>query len=394
MAARPSGDDGPVPTHDELVARARALRASMRERAVRAERDRRIPRESIENILNAGLVQILVPRRWGGYGADLDTWLDVSVEISRGCAATGWVTSLFIHYGFVVSMFPEQAQQEIWKECPHVLLAASLTPVGRAETNGDGYRVTGEFPYASGVDHASWVIVCSPIQTDGSPPELRLFLLRPSEYTVRDTWFSIGLRGTGSNTVIVDDVLVPEERTIRLRDKIEGTTAGGVVNGGAYRLPMSAYNGITFLGPMLGAAQGALESYLVRTRQPRSTSASGPTIDRAHAHLALGRITAKLDTAELLIRRGLRSARQYTPRSDGAVSRARSSRDWAHSASLITEAVDELLQHSGTSAQTQEHPIQRAWRDVHAGASHFALDYARNVSAFGKALLEENWLPP
>jgi 3-hydroxy-9,10-secoandrosta-1,3,5(10)-triene-9,17-dione monooxygenase len=387
MVAHRKDQPAEIPSHDELVARARALAPAIAARATRAEMQRRVPAESVEEFVEAGLLPVLIPRRWGGYGLGMRTWFEVATEIGAACASTGWLVSLLIHYGFVVATFPEQAQQEIWKEGPDVLLAASLTPSGVAEAIEGGYRVSGEFPYASGADHASWVIVCCPVDTGTSKPDPRLLLLRPGEYSVRDTWFSIGLRATGSNTLVADGAFVPVEQTIRLQDKVSGTVPGGELNGGIFRLPMSCYNGVTFLAPILGAARGALQHYLDNIGRSKPYIPSPSYAELGHAQVALGRITARLDTAELLIRRAIADTEDAAGDRPAALLQARSARDWAHTAVTITEAIDELYHLAGTRAQSQDNPIQRAWRDVHSGASHFALSYPRNVGRYGEVLL-------
>jgi 3-hydroxy-9,10-secoandrosta-1,3,5(10)-triene-9,17-dione monooxygenase len=352
-------------TGEELVRRAAKLAPVFAERAARAERDRRLPAESVADLVAAGLPAMLVPRRYGGHQLDLTTWLDAVVEIGRGCAATAWCTSLSIHYGLLVGMFPAAAQQAVWADGPDTLVAAALFQrAGTVTAEAGGFRVRGEFPYASGVTHAEWVMVGGVPAGDG-PPQPRLMLVEPGRFHYRDDWHTVGMRGTGSNTIVVDDAFVPVEHTITFRDKVRGTLPGADLHGGMYGLPWSSYSGLTFLAPLLGAARGALD-HLVARITARGTG------ERHHVQVGIAESDAQLDAAELLIRRII--AEGAAPGRPDQVALRRASRDWCYGARLVTEAVDRVHRLAGTGGQATDNPIQRAWRDVHAGASHISLD--------------------
>ena len=353
-------------TSEELVGRAAKLAPGFAERAARTEIDRRIPAESVADLAAAELPAALVPRRFGGHQLDLTTWLDATVEIGRGCAATAWCASLAMHYGLLVGMFPEPAQRVVWAGGPGTLLAAALFQrEGAVTAEPDGYRVRGEFPYASGVGHAEWVIVGAAVRAGDGPPDMRLLLIPPGRFGYRDDWHTVGMRGTGSNTIVVDDVFVPTAHTLAFRAKVRGTTPGGDLHGGMYRLPWSSYSGLTFLAPLLGAARGALDAFTTQAVARR-------TADRHHIQVGVAEADAELDAAELLMRRVIADG-AGDERPDERAQR-RAARDWCYSGRLITDAVERLYRLAGTSAQVESNPIQRAWRDVHAGASHISLD--------------------
>jgi 3-hydroxy-9,10-secoandrosta-1,3,5(10)-triene-9,17-dione monooxygenase len=159
-------------------------------------------------------------------------------------------------------MFPEEAQQAVWAEGPDVAIAASVLPVTQVTREDGGYRVSGQHSaFASGVGHSSWVIVGGFV-SDGVTPYWAFFLIPPGEYKVRDTWFTAGMRATGSNTIITDNVFVPSTRVLSLSDLRDGKAPGGAVNESPiFRTPFFFYAPLTFATPMLGAAQGAYEHF-------------------------------------------------------------------------------------------------------------------------------------
>jgi 3-hydroxy-9,10-secoandrosta-1,3,5(10)-triene-9,17-dione monooxygenase len=375
-------------TSAELVERARKLAPSFAERAARAEATRRVPPESVEEIVAAEIPAALVPRRFGGHEFDLTTWLDVTIEVGRGCGSTAWCVSLALHYGLIAGMFPEAAQQAVWSDGPGTLFAAALFQRSGAVTAvPGGYRVTGEFPNASGVDAAQWVMVGGAVRNGGGRPQIRLLLIPPDQYAVRDTWYTTGMRGTGSNTIVVEDVFVPSEHSLSMLDKVRGTTPGGELHGGMYQLPWSCYSGLTFVAPLLGSARGAVDHFTgwIVTKKTLSRESAA---EQPHVQAGLAEVDARLDAAELLLRRAVAEAERGSPSEQ--VQR-RATRDWGYSARLVTEAVEQLYRLGGTGVQAEGNPIQRAWRDVHAGASHISLDAQSTAIQYGRALLG---LPP
>jgi 3-hydroxy-9,10-secoandrosta-1,3,5(10)-triene-9,17-dione monooxygenase len=375
-------------SHDELLAGARALVPVIAARANQAEADRRLPAATIEELVALGVPGALVPRVFGGAQLGLRTWMEVAAELGRGCASTAWCASLAMHYGLVLGLFPEPAQEAVWRDGPDVLVAAALFQSDGAITRTDaGFAVTGSFPNASGVDHASWVLVGGPVvgpDRKPGPPDYQLFLLPPGSYTVRDTWFATGMRATGSNTIVAADVVVPPEHTLSLRDKVHGTTPGGALHGGMYQLPWSSYTGITFVPPMLGAARGALEEFTSRIAG-RRTLGGGAVAEQHHVIAGVAEVHAALDAAELLLARAVTDA--SGPDRPPASLQRRATRDWCYSARLVTGALDRLLRLCGTSVHRDGSPIQRAWRDVHTAASHVSLDFDTTAVGFGRELL-------
>ena len=304
--------DGAADSHAEVVSRVRALTAGIRERAAAAEEARTLPRESIDALLAAGITRILVPPRFGGYALGLDTWFEVVREIGKADASHAWCASLMIHHPHYISQFAEDAQKAVWADGLDVPIAASILPSARVTSAAGGYRISGQFPFASGINHSRWVILGGMVEA-GGPPEWTFFLVGAKDFKVVDTWFTGAMRATGSNTAVCDEVLVPESYTVRLSDLREGKGPGGALHAHPiYRAPFIAYAPLTFVTPMLGGAQGAYQMLRDWTRTRRGTG--GVVLaEITSIQVQLARAAADLDAAELLLRRAVDTAQSPTP---------------------------------------------------------------------------------
>src|SRR5579863_10632734 len=154
-------------THDAVLGRVRGLTGRIRGAAATAEEARTIPREIVDALLGAGISRILIPPRFGGYGLGLDTWFEVVREIGKADASHGWCASLMIHHPHYVSQFSEEAQKAVWADGLDQSIAASIQPVGKVEHTEGGYRISGQFPFASGINHSRWLIVGALLRTEG-----------------------------------------------------------------------------------------------------------------------------------------------------------------------------------------------------------------------------------
>ena len=178
-------------THDAVLGRVRQLTGRIRDAAGAAEEARTIPREMVDAFLGAGISRILIPPRFGGYGLGLDTWFAVVREIGKADASHAWCASLMIHHPHYVSQFPEEAQKAVWADGLDQSIAASIQPLGKIEPAESGYRVSGQFPFASGVNHSRWLIVGALLGTEGRP-DAAFFLVRPGEYKVAEFLVHVG----------------------------------------------------------------------------------------------------------------------------------------------------------------------------------------------------------
>jgi len=368
-------------TKEEVLTRVRPLVSGIGARAAAAEEARRLPAESISEMMDAGIARILMPPRYGGYGLGIDAWFEVVREISRADASHGWCASLIIHHPHMVAQFPEEAQQAVWADGPDVAIAASVLPTTRITRDGDGFRISGDqSAFTSGVHHSSWVIIGGMLD-EGAGPQWALFLIPPGQYTVRDTWFTSGMRATGSNTVVTNDVFVPRTRMVRVEDLRLGTCPGGAIHADPiYHAPFFSYSPLTFAAPMLGAAQGAYVFFREWTKE-RKARRGVAVAEVVSVQVRMARAAADLDAAELLLQRAAQVPHVHQPPPELL---ARSVRDYSRVAELILHAIDELMALSGAAGFANANPIQRAWRDLHFAGMHVGLNAENNYAHFGR----------
>lgn len=374
-------------THDLLVERARGLVPVLRARADEADQTRRLHAETVDELVAAGLTSPTKPALWGGPQLGFDTVFDIGLELARGCPSTSWVTSVVGTHGYWIACFPEATQQLVWgTNDTEALVAASLAPVGQVERVKGGYRISGRFDYASGVDYATCVLVGAVLRDDDKEPAERVFLVWPSDYTIHDTWHTVGMRGTGSNLVVVEDAFVPDEHTLALDDILNGTGPGADLHDDPlYRLPMAAYGGFLVIPALLGTALSALEAFVEWQTERVSHTRSA---DSPHMQLGVGRAAADLRAAELVVRRLLDESAHAAVTGDITLElRARFKLDFAYSGGLIARGVETLMQLAGTRGMFVDCVMERAWRDVRMAATHITLDFNAMGTHYGRLAL-------
>jgi 3-hydroxy-9,10-secoandrosta-1,3,5(10)-triene-9,17-dione monooxygenase len=396
MAEAKTDQRGAAPRFEELVARAEELVPVLRERAPRAEQLRRLPDETIADLHASGLFRMLQPARVGGSELRYRALCELSTVIGRGCGSTAWVLANLAAHHWLLGMWPRQAQDEIWSESPDSLISSALIfPRGRARRVPGGYRLSGRWPFSSGVDPSTWNMfgaVVSDEETGQSEP--RMFLVPVSDYAIIDTWQVIGLAGTGSKDVEVADVFVPGYRTLAADQIRGGPTPGSEANPGTlYQLPAISLFAFAIAGVSLGIARGAVQHFTESTRNRLSSYTGRNLADVATLQVRLAEAAALADAAEAIMLRDCDEATRITQ--SGVVpsieQKASYRRDGAFAATLCTRAVDLLFAATGGGAIYERNPIQRAFRDVHAANAHYVLNWDVNGAMYGRVALG---LPP
>jgi 3-hydroxy-9,10-secoandrosta-1,3,5(10)-triene-9,17-dione monooxygenase len=387
-----AGRTGGPPDFAKLLQRAEALVPVLRERAAQAEELRRMPDETIEDLHRSGLFRILQPKRVGGSELPFRAIVELVSAISRGDGSTGWVLANLAAHHWLLGMWPKQAQDEIWGESPDNLIGSALIfPRGRAKPVPGGYRLTGRWPFSSGVDAATWSLIGAIVHDQESgTAEPRIFVLPASDFTIIDTWHVIGLAGTGSKDVAVEDVFVPEYRSVAVREITGGPNPGSAVNPSVlYQLPAISLFAFCIAGVSLGIAQGAIE-YFVETMRTRTSYYTGRNLaDFVTVQVHLAEAAAIADSARAVLLGDCDEATRIV--GEGQIPsldhRARYRRDGAYAATLCTKAVDVLFQATGGGAIYARNPLQRAFRDVHAANAHYVLNWDINGAMYGRVAL-------
>jgi len=376
----------------QLVDRARDLGPVLAERARQAELDRRVSRETDRDFREAGFYRALQPARYGGMELDYGAQTAFARELGRSCASSAWVGGIIACHGWVAGMFPDSAQAEIWGDDADVAVATSFLPVGvTAERNGRDLHISGRWRFSIGVDLCGWAIllVMLPAAGGNGPPDPVFAMVDLADCKVEDAWNSAGLSASGSNDIVVEGAVIPPHRAIRVRDLRGDATPGSEAHDSyLYRLPLFAVFPFNIIGPALGAARGALDAVIgdLTGRQ----SVTGTDLSRvATVHQRLGKASALLDAADAVIAQ-LRAEIVAKGKSGGTFEmsdRGRYRLNLGHVAQSCCDAVDELLPLTGGRGLETSHPMQRAWRDVHAVSQHIGLVWDLQTGLYGNILL-------
>jgi 3-hydroxy-9,10-secoandrosta-1,3,5(10)-triene-9,17-dione monooxygenase len=375
-----------IPAAEDLVARARALAPRLRERAMRAERDRNIPEESVDEFIAAGLIHTLQPKRWGGYEHDHEVAFDIAVALGQStCGSSAWCLNYLADHACMVALFPEEAQHDVWSRNTAACIATSAAPTGKVAPAPGGYRLDGRWSWCSGLRHSHWIMIGGLVQRDGEDhPDMRLYLVPVSELKQDDTWYCAGLRGSGSNTAVLDDVFVPEHRSVSFSTLREGCSPGSKVNANPiYRAPFIAVHSYALLGPVLGLARGAYDEFVQWTRRRYLTYTGLAIAQHVPVQIRIAEIAAQIDAAELLARRAFALARaDYAGMS--LQTRTLLRRDFTFAVRSLRDAMEELIKISGSSGLLDDNPVQRCWRDIHAISSHVVMNWDVPAENFGR----------
>ena len=374
----------------EVLARVQTLLPGIAERAAGAEEDRRIPDRSIAELTDAGVFRMLQPKRFGGAECDPTTFFQAVRAIAGACGSTGWVSAVLGVHPWQLGLFPEKAQDDVWAADPDTLVSSSYAPVGRLTKVEGGYELAaGRWSFSSGCDHASWALLGGLlVGDDGRPVDFLTVLVPRGDYRVDDVWDVMGLRATGSNDVVVERAFVPEHRVLRNYEHSQLRGPGQRVNPGPlYRMPFGAVFTTTVTAPLVGAVTGCYESYISAMRdRVRLSLGGGRFAEDAFAQVAVARVASEIDAAVLQLDRNIGELYRYAVAGEEIPMelRLRTRRDQVRATERSLAAVDLLFKTAGGNSLRRGNPVERAWRDVHAGSVHVANDVERTLALYGK----------
>jgi 3-hydroxy-9,10-secoandrosta-1,3,5(10)-triene-9,17-dione monooxygenase len=375
---------------NEVLAGVRELLPTLRERAQETEDARVVPADSIKALGETGFFRLLQPAAFGGYEADPMTFYTAVRLIASACGSTGWVSSVLGVHPWHLGLFTPQAQQEVWGTDQSTRLSSSYAPTGRAVRADGGHTVGGRWSFSSGCDHATWVLL-GQIVTDeeNRPVDFRTFLLPRSDYAIEDVWDTVGLRGTGSNDIVVSDVFVPEHRSLSFIDVTKLVVPGQELNRGPlFRLPYGSVFPYGITTPLIGMATGAYDAHVDYTRnRVRVAYAGQKAAQDPHAQVRVAEAAAEIDGAWLALERNMTELMGHVRAGEEIPLslRLRVRRDQVLGTAASIRAVDRLFENSGGRALKTGTPIQRFWRDVHAGRVHAINDPERALTLYGGA---------
>ena len=367
---------------------------AFRERADRCEQDRKVPDESIEALLDSGVLRALQPARFGGLEVEPVDFYEAASRIGEHCASTAWVTGILAVHSWQLGLFPDLAQQAVWADDPTALISSSYAPTGKIEVVDGGYRVSGRWNFSSGCQHARWVflggIVPDGPKTWGGLPDIRTFLLPEADYRIEDTWHTAGMIGTGSHDIVVDGAFVPEHCTLPFANLVTNECEGWEVNSAPlFRAPFAAIFVNCLAAPAIGNARRALEVYTDRCRAKVERAAGRRDPLDPPAQVIVAESVADLDGVGLQRRHNLEEMMAYVRRDETIPvdRRARYRWDAGRAACVSADVCSRIFDAGGGRGIFLSEPLQRAFRDARVMAVHAYTQRDKAARVYGRAAL-------
>jgi alkylation response protein AidB-like acyl-CoA dehydrogenase len=389
-----SGDDSLLAEDERAVLeQARALIPRVRARAGAAAAARMLPAETIAEYRAAGILRILQPNRFGGMQGRFSLFSRIVEELTHGCASSGWVYAVLAEHQWIIAQYPERAQIDVWGDDPEAVAASSLAPRAAAKRVTDGWRLSGRYPVSSGCDYAQWAIIGAFLGEMGDPRTIAYLLVPFTEIEIDDDWHVLGLLGSGSKSLILRDVFVPEHRVVMVSDLFAGTPPGAAVHPDYPVLRAPRGYLVSYSLPPVAIALGqraldaACRSFAVRvSRGVRRLAQS------EYVQMTLGEAAAAIDTATMLLHLG-REASTREVSSGRRITEAealRARRDMTYAQHQVGWAVDRLCELSGARSVYDGDPLQEIRRDLMTVLTHTAASRQAAMAPYGQMLLNAN----
>jgi alkylation response protein AidB-like acyl-CoA dehydrogenase len=363
---------------------AAALVPKIAKRAAQTEANRMISAETIAELRAAGLMRMGQPKRLGGIEVGVDELAKIVAVLARGCASTAWVCGISNDHAIMVSKFDPRAADDVWGKNPDALIYAGYHPAGTVEKVEGGFRLAGTWGFASGCDHADWVLLGSFLPIGNGPPTASLCLVPRSEITIEDNWQVMGLAGTGSKNLVAKGTFVPTYRTLSLAVINNGVVGERPDLTPVQQVPQVSTVPFIFAATGLGIAETMLETM---TQQIATRSSRGVQLAEIQSlQLSIAESAAEIECARMLMERDLAEA-MATVRAGKTLDikmRARNRRDQAYMGRLCRRAVDRLFAVAGSQGNFDSHVAQRNFRDMVAVSTHVAVAWEISGATYGR----------
>lgn len=368
----------------ELLAAAREMKPRLMERSAAAESARQIPEETINDFRQAGFLKILQPKKYGGYELPPQVLTDVIHEIASACGSSGWTLAVLGLHQWEVQLLSDEAMDAIWGDSPEILLSSAYAPTGVVQPVDGGFLLSGEWPYSSGCDHASWAILGGllfPAGEAGPPVHCGFFIPR-SEYEIVDDWKTMGLAATGSKTLKLEKVFVPEH----MHHPIFGAAPPPAADvSPIYKIPFGLVFVDALSATIHGIAQGVFDQYVQRNRSRVGAMDRSPYADNPDVHRYIAETEFTIRSASALRRANQQDAYHAasTGRDLSITDKARYLWEAGKSAHSCAESIGRLYAISGAHTIFEGDSLQRAFRDCQAGVTHMAFNFNLHGRNYG-----------
>ena len=379
------------PTRDDVLEKARAILPLLEANRGQVEQDRSVPAANVEALSEAGLLRLFQPRLLGGPEVGMGTMLAVAPLIAAACPSTAWVLMVFAGHDWVAGMFPRAVQDEIWKDGAEGRIAGGLANSASATPVGGGWRVSGRWPFGSGIDHARWFVGGCRLTTAAADQPKGVHLIMPAaDVTVEDTWFTLGLRGSGSKDVIAEDVFVPAHRSMATGKMFGGLGAEAKQQTtNLYRLPVTT--GLALLaGSVLGGITQRLYDELVAEKRTQRNAYTGqPKAQSSGLQHRIAEAAGEIRSAQLLLAEvtGQMEAMVASGQDPDLSFRVETKWKTVYAAELLRRAAERLYRAAGARDTYDRSLIQQLYRDITMASHHATIDVDGAAEIFGRVEL-------
>lgn len=380
-----------APLASPRVDAAKAIADVLRSNASESERLRHVAPESVREMEGAGLWRLLTPASHGGDEAGLRTQVDTLFIVAAADSAAGWVQMVSNAHTWMVGNFPDQCQAEVFAEGPDIRVPGTLASQGKATRTTGGWRLDGRWQFASGVDHGDWLLLGAVAdELPGSATKLLHVMVPKADVVVDDTWYTLGLRGTGSKDLVADGVFVPEHRGIPTKLLFDGESPHG--EGGATffnRLPVLVCLSVQLAAAVVGIADEALALHVERTAARREVYTGASKAESVGMQMRVAESTTELGVARSLIQNGADRCDEVARTGDRLTLEERAELKWhgSYAVELARRATDRIFASAGAHGIYDDSVLQARYRDINTACHHAAADFDGSAQMYGRVRL-------
>ncbi|MGO4498914.1 acyl-CoA dehydrogenase family protein [Paenibacillus sp. 2RAB27] len=377
-----------------LVERATALIPKLRERAEEMEKIKRMPEDTLNDLKESGILRILRPQIYSGLQLNMRAFTECLTEISRGCGSTGWFVSLTNIRDYMIAFaFKQEALDDIFASMDKdIILAGNFKPtkIEIKRVEGGYFIEEAQWPFVSGCLHADWGYFGFPIADEDGNMEMAIMVVPRHEMEILDDWHVMGLRGSGSNSVRVKNIFVPEHRVSLDRLASKGLyTSKQLKDIPLYQTSFVPSLTLSIVGPALGMAKAAMDIHMERVSKAGIGNTFYSKMNEAPiTHWQIAQAQLKIDSAELHLYRAVDKMDAYAQmgKTMDTAEIVKVKADFGYVNQLCKEAIDLLVEGAGSVFAYDKNPLQRVYRDFMALHLHGFITASSLIETYGRVL--------
>ena len=369
-----------------------ALLPALREKREETRENRIVLPAIRELIRDSGVQRLLQPPAYGGEGGPLRNVVDAVSEIGAACGSTGWAVVQYVTHPYMVAQWPQEAQDEVWGADPKALLAGILIQsLGRYERADGGYRVSGRWPFVTGVDTCDWCVVSAYEEGRAGEHESHLhFLMRRDEVEILDTWHALGLRGSGTNDVRLQEFFVPAHRALSMEALRGGESPGGHWRERpVYTLPSYPIFGISISSGAVGIALEMVAEYNEIARKKGSIMSEKGVAAFASQHIRFAECKCAVDSALQVLKMAadeISAIACEEGRLPTLEERARCRALATYAGDIAMDASRAIWDLSGAASVYSRSSLGNLYTDMMVANQHFTQNKDVNYTTYGRML--------